>query len=70
MIQYHLNTMCNDCHDFHRVTEAAGIFHNYESLIGFKDKIYQGKWPLLCCIGILRVLSKIHQSKKKGILTL
>ena len=58
-INVHLDTMLDDCYDFHHYSFRKITINSYLEMIKFSDEAFKGKWPVRSCLGVLRTLSKI-----------
>mmetsp|Transcript_16311 Transcript_16311/g.25210 ORF Transcript_16311/g.25210 Transcript_16311/m.25210 type:complete len:627 (+) Transcript_16311:395-2275(+) len=63
-IDLHLETMLDDCYDFHHYSFRKVTINHYLQMIQFQDEAFQGKWPIRGCLGFLRTLSKIKANSK------
>ena len=60
-INLHLETMLDDCYDFHHYSFRKVTVNHYLQMIEWQDNAFRGKWPIRCCHGVLNTLSKIQK---------
>lgn len=60
-IEQHLETMLDDCYDFHHYAFRRVTINNYLQMLELNDKTYQGKYPIKGCVNFLRTLAKIQK---------
>ena len=61
-IQRHLETMGDDIYDFHYYSYRKVTCNHYLQMLELQDEMYIGKYPVVGCLNILRVLNKIAKS--------
>lgn len=61
-IQRHIQTMADDIYDFHYYAYRKVTVNHYLQLLELQDQLYIGKYPVVGCLNILKVLSKIANS--------
>ena len=54
--------MAEDCYDFHYYAYRKVTVNHYLQMLELQDEFFIGKYPVLCCLKMLRVLSKIAKS--------
>ena len=60
-IDVHLESMLDDCYDFHHYSFRKVTVNHYLEMIEFQDQIMKGKFPSRSCIHTLKTLSKIRK---------
>ena len=65
-IEIHLDTMMDDCYDFHYYSFRKGTVNHYLQMLEFQEGMYKGKWPTRGCINQLRVLFKAARKGAEG----
>mmetsp|Transcript_17960 Transcript_17960/g.30556 ORF Transcript_17960/g.30556 Transcript_17960/m.30556 type:complete len:460 (-) Transcript_17960:35-1414(-) len=61
-IDHHLETMLDDCYDFHQYSFRKVTLTYYIQMLEWNEKIFIGRYPILCCLNILRTASKIKKN--------
>ena len=65
-IEKHLEEMKQDCTDFvHYVFRKVTINH-FLQMLKFEDELYEGKYPVRCCLNIFKSISKVQKGVKSG----
>jgi N-alpha-acetyltransferase 15/16, NatA auxiliary subunit len=61
-IQRHIETMADDIYDFHYYSYRKVTVNHYLQMLDLQDQLFKGKYPVIGCVKILKVLQKIAKS--------
>ena len=56
--------MGDDIYDFHYYSYRKVTCNHYLQMLELQDELYIGKYPVVGCLNILKVLSKIAKSEE------